>query len=807
MSRGISKFFPESSSIFAILLCSLLLRLFLANFGTLQLDHGTFIAWAGNLANNGFKNFYNGWSDYFPGYLYVLWFLGKVNQFLPDLQTLTFKFPAILSDLVTGFLIYKIIRKEKNEKWAVVASSLYLFNPAIMVNSTLWGQIDSLTALFCLLSVYFLRFNHILSAIFLAIGTLIKPQAAFVLPAFLYVFISERISLRKIIQFIFSGLLVFFISFLPFNNQSNFLMFIYERILLSSGQYPYGSVNAFSLWGLWGFWKPDNLTFWIGLFLSTVFISLVTYFLILKKYKNKEYLLAGISLLITFLFMTRMHERHLLPSLVFLLISGFSFLPSIISYVVFSLTYVANIYYAYSWISYDFKEVFNSVFIGFLILINLSAFFIVLIALFNKRFLSYFSKLSEYKLISGDVKVKKFTGKDIGHRLSYILLFILIIFTLLTRFINLSHPKNEYFDEVYHAFTAKLMLHNDPKAWEWWNPHPEGFAYEWTHPPLAKIGMVLGMKVFGENSFGFRSMQALLGTLSVYLLYEIVFVLFKDKKMALLSASALALEGLFLVMNRIGMNDTYMVFFMVLSFYFFIKKKIFLSSVGFGLAIASKWSAIYFLPILLIAHIVLKNKIQKNYLFFAVVPLIIYISSYTQMFLTGHTWSQFVEVQKQMWWYHTNLDAEHPYTSSAFSWPLLLRPIYLYNGPETDGFVERIYAFGNPFVFWFGLASFFIGVYTSWKEKNKKLGLVIFSYLVFFIPWIASPRIMFLYHYLPSIPFLCILIGYTLRRFPRTIKTVIALFVIAFIYFFPHWTGIRIWEWLDKSFYWLNSWR
>jgi len=400
-----------------------------------------------------------------------------------------------------------------------------------------------------------------------------------------------------------------------------------------------------------------------------------------------------------------------------------------------------------------------------------------------------------------------FNTKDVSQKRAKKLLIIILLFSLFTRFYGLGNPKNEYFDEVYHVFTAKLMLHGDPKAWEWWNPHPEGFAYEWTHPPLAKLGMVVGMTVFGENAFGSRATQAFLGTMSILVVYLITLSLFKDRKMALLASVILSLEGLFLVMNRIGMNDTYLVFFILLSYLFFIKEKNLLSAISLGLAFASKWSALYFLPILPLTHLVLGKKIRLSYLWFLIIPPLVYLTSYTQMFTTGHTWSQFIEVQKQMWWYHTNLDAEHPYTSPAWSWPILLRPIYLYNGPEINKIVQRIYAFGNPAVFWFGLYSLIVAIIISWKEKVKKLGLVIFSYLIFFVPWIASPRIMFLYHYLPSIPFLTIFSAFVLRRFSKLVTPFFVVSILLFVYFYPHWTAINIPEALDRSYYWFSSWR
>jgi len=70
-----------------------------------------------------------------------------------------------------------------------------------------------------------------------------------------------------------------------------------------------------------------------------------------------------------------------------------------------------------------------------------------------------------------------------------------------------------------------------------------------------------------------------------------------------------------------------------------------------------------------------------------------------------------------------------------------------------------------------------------------------------------SPRIMFLYHYLPSIPFLAIASGFVLRRYPKLTTYYILLATVLFIYFYPHYTGLRIPEWLDTSYYWLSSWR
>jgi hypothetical protein len=53
---------------------------------------------------------------------------------------------------------------------------------------------------------------------------------------------------------------------------------------------------------------------------------------------------------------------------------------------------------------------------------------------------------------------------------------------------------------------------------------------------------------------------------------------------------------------------------------------------------------------------------------------------------------------------------------------------------------------------------------------------------------------------------MAISIGYLLRRFPKLIPWVGILGILAFIYFFPRYTGIPIPTGWDSSFHWFDSW-
>ncbi len=790
--------------IFILLLVGFLFRLFLSPYGTLNLDQNTFIGWSERLIEVGFSNFYNTWSDYLPGYMYVLWILGGIKKIVSISPVLLYKLPAILSDVATGFLIYKIVEKYKNEKWGIIVSSLYLFNPAIFTNSALWGQVDSLVALFSLLAIYLVDINPQASAFALAFGTLVKPQAALAAPVVLFVMLKKKWKTDRIYRYILFSFFFFVLAFIPFAGDKNLTAFIIERISTTLNQYPYGSVNAFNFWGLFGFWQKDRIVFQLSGFIITSTLSI---FASIKLWKTKRsrYFLSSIIYAASFLLFTRMHERHLLPTLAPLVVAGALNNNLWLPYIGFSLVQIINLSWAFTWITQDARSALPVPVITFLILVNLAFLFLMLFEVWREKRKDCFKRLFQKFCSSRKrvrVKTKKLSSKTVKN-----ILLIILSFSLLTRIIGLNNPQNEYFDEVYHAFTAKEMLNGNPKAWEWWNTPPEGFAYEWTHPPLAKLGMVLGMFIFGENSFGWRIPGALLGVGSVFLVYLIAKKLFKDELVGLLSSSVFALDGLPLVMSRIGMNDSYLLFFSLFAFYLFIKDKNFLSALAFGLALSSKWSAVWLAPVLLVSHFVLKKKFKVDYFWFAVLPLTIYLASYIPMFLTGHDFNTFIEVQKQMWWYHTRLSAEHSYTSSWWSWPFLVRPIYLYTSDLVNGTVARIYTMGNPVVFWFGIVSILVSFYLSFIERNKKLGLIIFCYLIFFVPWAMSPRIMFLYHYLPSIPFLAIASGYVLRRFSRAIIPLITFSLVVFLFFFPHLTGLKIPASLDNLYYWFPSWR
>ena len=399
------------------------------------------------------------------------------------------------------------------------------------------------------------------------------------------------------------------------------------------------------------------------------------------------------------------------------------------------------------------------------------------------------------------------------------MLGLILAFAFLTRIFNLSYPPNFYFDEVYNAFTTLEIAKGNKDAYEWFHTTPPGTAYGWTHPPLAKLIDATGILVFGPNSFGWRIANVLIGTGAIYLTYLIAKDLLGTKRWALLAAGFASLDGLLLVQSRINMNDIVATFFILFSFWAFIKyqlktSKLSLLRLGFilGLLIATKWTGLYAI-VLFGGWIGLQNlKKFKNWpsIFISLVfiPAVLYVLSYSQYFVLGGTWKNFLELQNQMWWYNTTLKATHTYQSDWWTWPFMLRPVWYFVDYAGDK-IANIYAMGNPILWWLGIPAILYTLYSAFKTRSWRLWLGICGFLVFWLPWARAPRIMFLYHYLPSIPFLYIALAYTLQKLNNKFITlgICGLGFVVFVYFYSHWTGIHIPKSLANSYFWFPSWK
>lgn len=416
-----------------------------------------------------------------------------------------------------------------------------------------------------------------------------------------------------------------------------------------------------------------------------------------------------------------------------------------------------------------------------------------------------------------------------------------------------SWRNGTYFDEIYHARTAYEMIHHL-------------YCYENTHPPLGKIFIAIGVLLFGMNPFGWRFMGTLFGVMMLPVFYVLSKKLFRETWVSAVTTILFAFDFMHFTQTRIATIDVFVTFFIILMYFFmylYTQKSFYdtplketfiplgLCGITMGFSWASKWTGIYAsagLFVLFVLYMVQrfreylyavkhpqgttdgishKEIIEQFYtkfiktigfccIFFLVIPAIIYILSYIPMSDgTGHGLLQrVIDNQKSMFDYHSTLKATHPYSSKWYEWPIMKRPIWYASGEINSHLREGISAFGNPLVWWMGIPAFLMVLYWAVRKKEQNAGYLVISYLSQYLPWVFIGRVVFIYHYFPSVPFVALMIGYCMKKIVDwKPKLKIAMFVYGalavglFIMFYPVISGVAVDPDYVKHFLkWFDDW-
>jgi dolichyl-phosphate-mannose-protein mannosyltransferase len=175
-----------------------------------------------------------------------------------------------------------------------------------------------------------------------------------------------------------------------------------------------------------------------------------------------------------------------------------------------------------------------------------------------------------------------------------------------------------------------------------------------------------------------------------------------------------------------------------------------------------------------------------------------------------------LELNSAMFAASQGLQAEHPYASPAWTWPLMLRPIFYWVNDFGDNTTARIYFLGNPVVWWMSTFGLFAAA-LFWRPRSRQIALVKWilyaGWIINTSPFLGIERVMFLYHYLPALGFaVAILAGWlgdalTRQRFLQVATVIIAAAAISFIFFAPLSYGLPLSAEQYKMRLWLDSWK
>jgi dolichyl-phosphate-mannose--protein O-mannosyl transferase len=342
-----------------------------------------------------------------------------------------------------------------------------------------------------------------------------------------------------------------------------------------------------------------------------------------------------------------------------------------------------------------------------------------------------------------------------------------------------------------------------------------------------------GIKLFGDNALGWRFTTALVGSLMILIVALIAHRLFYSPLLTALASGLMAIDGLALVHSRTALLDNFLAFFILIATYFFISKKYWWTGLFLGIALATKWSALYFIAIFaLIAlyraftHHSGRDLIRPTLSrvgAFSLLPIAVYLISWWGWFVSDRGWdrnhssnsiSSFIFYHKEMLNFHTGLSEKHPYEANPWSWLIMGRPTsFFYETPKTCGAEscsQEVLALGTPLLWWSGTIAIAI-VFGFWvrsllvRNFDPAVTIIVSGVAAGYLPWFFfQERTVFSFYAIVFQPFLILALVYCARLFltARRRKSdqayrigefvllgVFILMAINFIYFLPLYLG------------------
>ena len=252
-------------------------------------------------------------------------------------------------------------------------------------------------------------------------------------------------------------------------------------------------------------------------------------------------------------------------------------------------------------------------------------------------------------------------------------------------------------------------------------------------------------------------------------------------------------------------------------------------AVFLGLAVSTKWFALFAFAgqLIIILFIYLRksrgdsfrlvlDKLRTAFLTgFRVLGIMaaVYLATYLPRFVAGFTLRGFFDEQISMFLYHTELTATHPFASPWYTWPLMLRPLWLYVSQQSSSVVSTIVLMGNPVVWWLALPVIIFVILRISKRLDSGYYVLLVAYFSQLLPFALLTRPLFIYHYYSEVPIICALMGALLGKAwedhveirPLIVGVLFAACVL-FVVFYPVISGYPTTIGYEGSLRWLSSW-
>ena len=438
---------------------------------------------------------------------------------------------------------------------------------------------------------------------------------------------------------------------------------------------------------------------------------------------------------------------------------------------------------------------------------------------------------------------------------------LVMVFGAVLRFTRLGVPRAVIFDETYYVPDAfgilkfgvehnyvstrnVLLVHGNPHVFS----SPAGGEFV-VHPPVGKLLIAVGEWTFGLNPFGWRVATAVIGSLAILVLARITRRMTRSTLLGCVAGLLMALDGLEFVMSRTALLDIFLMFWVLAAFGCLVVDRDVTrarlaaaleaggpegdsagaataapagplwrrirwdevhwwrvgAGVCLGLALASKWDAIWYLPAfvgLVIAWDIGAYRAAGQPIGFStalrhqrwlpawcgLLPLAVYLVTWSGWFFTSSGYDRqwaaqngihvpvisalasFVQYQKQILSFHLGLTTHHPYQSQPWTWLVMSRPVaFFWQCPAggTHGScgaagtkAQEVLSIGTPLIWWASIATLLVCLGWWLSRRDWRPGAVLLMVALGWLPWFwfaaHDHRTEFLFYALEFEPFLII---------------------------------------------------
>jgi dolichyl-phosphate-mannose--protein O-mannosyl transferase len=287
------------------------------------------------------------------------------------------------------------------------------------------------------------------------------------------------------------------------------------------------------------------------------------------------------------------------------------------------------------------------------------------------------------------------------------------------------------------------------------------------------------------------------------------------------------------------------------------------SGVFLGLALGTKWSALYFIVFFIILSVLwdagarrragigspLLSAIKRDFipagLSFGALAVVVYVMTWGGWILTDGGWDRqwaadrttsypFIpDVIRSLWHYHvemlkfhSSLTTSHPYESNAWGWLIQARPTAIYYSSNVSCGAAKctsaITSIGNPMLWWAAvLAMGYLAI--EWLgRRDWRAAAILGCIAAGWLPWVIfyNERTVFGFYTVVLSAFMALAVAYCLGRIlgsanasPRrrtigagVVGAYLAIAVVAAAFFLPIWIAdpISYAEWGQRM--WFKSW-